>query len=359
MAKQLVYTLLVKVLGEFVELDENNLSLAVWSGQIKLHNLKLKTENILKGHQFHIHHGIVQTLEVTIPWRSIWASPLKIKLSGVLLDLGPIDINDLQKANILKGMLERKLQKLALVDKYLELSQSVSNKTESSGKASETYLQSWTSLILDNIEVSLEKVHLRYEDCHSIPGTIFAAGITLESFTLSTCDDNWQPAFIKKSNKPDAYVNKLATLNNFGFYWEPNSDMLAQLNTIRWQAVMLEMIQTAPVQTQSPSNSSLHYIISPAASSMTLKLTHRPRPADNHVQYDISLHSKDMNIQLDSVQYTQLFQLYYRIDALRHVHDPLNYRPVDRPTASREAARQWWMYAKVLAIIQPRYVENG
>ena len=43
MAKKLLLDVLVKVLGEYIELDASNLdlSLAVWSGHIALKNLKV------------------------------------------------------------------------------------------------------------------------------------------------------------------------------------------------------------------------------------------------------------------------------------------------------------------------------
>lgn len=43
MAKKLLLDVLLKVLGEFIELNENNLdlSLAVWSGHIALKDLKV------------------------------------------------------------------------------------------------------------------------------------------------------------------------------------------------------------------------------------------------------------------------------------------------------------------------------
>lgn len=41
MAKKLLLDVLVKVLGEYVELDSDNLDVAVWSGNISLKDLKV------------------------------------------------------------------------------------------------------------------------------------------------------------------------------------------------------------------------------------------------------------------------------------------------------------------------------
>ena len=47
MAKKILLDILVKVLGEYIELDADNfdLSLAVWSGHIALKNLKVSAFN--------------------------------------------------------------------------------------------------------------------------------------------------------------------------------------------------------------------------------------------------------------------------------------------------------------------------
>lgn len=59
MAKRLLLDVLVKVLGEFIELNEDNLdlSLAVWSGHIALKDLKvcLNHELMSKSSLYRMH----------------------------------------------------------------------------------------------------------------------------------------------------------------------------------------------------------------------------------------------------------------------------------------------------------------
>lgn len=83
MAKKLVYNILLKVLGEFIELNEETLELSVWSGQIVLHHLVLKTDKILRDYNLTIVHATIETLEITIPWATLLVNPLKISIDGV------------------------------------------------------------------------------------------------------------------------------------------------------------------------------------------------------------------------------------------------------------------------------------
>jgi len=82
MAKRLLLNALVTVLGEFIELNEESLDLAVWSGSIVLHDLKLKTENILRNLNFTILNGTIKSLEIVIPWTSLLSSPIRISING-------------------------------------------------------------------------------------------------------------------------------------------------------------------------------------------------------------------------------------------------------------------------------------
>eukprot|EP01033_Poteriospumella_lacustris_P006747 gene6747-4866_t len=125
MAKQLLLNVLVRVLGEFIELDENNFSLGVWSGTVVLTNLKLKADNILQKFNFVIYHGYVERLEIVIPWASLLTNPLKIRIEGVILDVGPVDLDGLNKEDILKMMIQEKLQKLKLIDQFLDISSGI------------------------------------------------------------------------------------------------------------------------------------------------------------------------------------------------------------------------------------------
>ena len=114
MAKQMLLNALVQTLGEYIELNAENLdlSLAVWSGQIVLHDLKLKTEKILRNYNVSVLHGQIQTLEVTIPWTALLNSPVKVVIDGFFLQVNPINVDALDKEETRKRILDIKMHKL-------------------------------------------------------------------------------------------------------------------------------------------------------------------------------------------------------------------------------------------------------
>lgn len=70
MAKRILLSALVNVLGDFVDgLTEENLAVGVWSGKIVLNHLQLNRKAIEKLNlSVTVEQGFIDTLEVTIPW---------------------------------------------------------------------------------------------------------------------------------------------------------------------------------------------------------------------------------------------------------------------------------------------------
>ena len=70
--------------------------------------------------------------------------------------------------------------------------------------------------IIDNIQISVNRVHIRFEDHSSIPGHPFAAGIILEKLHLHTPSDN--------GNEPEMIIpgvmRKKVRVTRLGVYWD-------------------------------------------------------------------------------------------------------------------------------------------
>lgn len=62
----------------------------------------------------------------------------------------------------------------------------------------------------------------------TVPGDCFSFGFTMDAFSLTTRNKDWQESFVKKSNKKIA-INKLASIKDFGGYWNSKSKSFASL----------------------------------------------------------------------------------------------------------------------------------
>jgi vacuolar protein sorting-associated protein 13A/C len=80
--------------------------------------------------------------------------------------------------------------------------------------------------IINNFQVTVKNIHIRYEDEVSVPGHPFAAGITLSGFTIISVDGKWEKAFIPSTA---GAIHKLAELKSFAVYFNTDEKSIRGL----------------------------------------------------------------------------------------------------------------------------------
>ena len=173
MAKNLLVNVLVNVLGNYVEgLSEENLKVGVFSGKIEFNNLQLKRTALDDLNiPISITHGSLKRLRLKIPWTALESKPVQVQLDGVYLQCGPLDVAGLSPEQLSKMTFDSKRARLkAAEDAVIAASQSPESIHEKTQKAS--YFQQLVAKIVDNIEVTLTNIHIRYEDNITIPVTL-------------------------------------------------------------------------------------------------------------------------------------------------------------------------------------------
>jgi hypothetical protein len=71
-------------------------------------------------------------------------------------------------------------------------------------------------------QLKIKDVHIRYEDDATIPGQLFALGVTIDSLTAQSCDDKWMPRFVGWDSGNTSF--KLIELSTFAVYWDNLTD---------------------------------------------------------------------------------------------------------------------------------------
>ena len=242
--------------------------------------------------------------------------------------------------------------------------------------AQESYMQQWIAKIVDNIEINLQNVHFRYEDSLSTPGTVFAVGLTLETFEVSTCDENWHSSsasFGAKRNSrkktsnvssgdgsKETIINKIAFMKHLGCYWQVDSPCFGDLNFLDWEKEMQSLIYVKPssdsVASATPSDE-LKYLLLPFNNSLYMKLTRSKKSALHEAFDDLEIESTNLQFVFDSEQYVQLFNVIDRAKSIKkNVHSCYFFQPASRPGTSIEMNRKWWKYACKLVLAERRYV---
>ena len=327
----------------------------------------------MRNFDLSILHGEIKTLEVTIPWTALLNSPVKVLIDGVNLQMGPLNVAALDKEETKKRVISAKMQKLKMVDRLIDYPSGASgselekdesaNSNDSPDKARKpapharaTYVQQWTSKIIDNIEITLKNVHIRYEDSQTIPNCPFSSGLTLSSFTLSTCDENWHEKFVARDiNKQSSSIRKIAKVCSFGLYWSTKSEVLSKESFREWSTKMQVMIYPGKLDAMEKSlYDNVEYILHPA-NNLVVRLIHNELTDKMKPKFDMTVESTNLILKIDRLQYLQLLRTMEMIGVTERQRQPHMYRPYERPSSS-QTARAWWRYACKMVIKRGRYI---
>lgn len=79
------------------------------------------------------------------------------------------------------------------------------------------YGTSFVADIIENLQLKINDVHIRYEDNLNIPNQSIACGITMESLSVQSCDSTWSPGFASRANSIESF--KLLDMQQLSIYW--------------------------------------------------------------------------------------------------------------------------------------------
>jgi hypothetical protein len=187
--------------------------------------------------------------------------------------------------------------------------------------------------IVDNLQVTVKNVHVRLEYLDSRP---MAAGVTLDSITVRTCDVNGKEVFVDNTESPSLAerLHKVLRVGRLGAYIsspQPEQQISRQLDSGR----PLAELMAAP-------DHNLQYILAPVSASVQLTTGKAPDFPQAVCKIDIS----DLNVRLYQAQYEDTVAIVNRVMAASKTMlvppSFLGYRPSVRP---KKATRAWWCFA--------------
>jgi vacuolar protein sorting-associated protein 13A/C len=125
-----------------------------------------------------------------------------------------------------------------------------------------SFLEGMKLKVVNNIQIFVDNVHIRYEDDVSNPEQPFSFGITLEKFHVQSTDGNWKPSFFK--GKQDVNY-KLITLKNLAVYWDTPSDgRVALVDADTRSDVYVQEAMDRLIYKDSQTNPPVHqYLVKP------------------------------------------------------------------------------------------------
>lgn len=376
MLEGLVAGLLNRFLGMYVKnFDPTQLKVGIWSGDVKLRNLELRREaldqlklpiNVMEGH--------LGELTLVIPWSNLRGAPVKVFVEDVYLLASPKEEAEYDEDEEQRRKQRLKMEKLDSAELLKEKSREGMSQEEQ--QKNQSFTQSLVTKIVDNLQVTVKNIHIRYEDSISAPGHPFALGLTLEEFSAVSTDGQWKPTFIQDST---AVTHKLATLGALAVYWNTDSELFGsgrEAESAPEKAMShQEMVDRfrSMVGEANAATSNHQFILKPVSGQAKIELD---KSGDIHApKFKANLLFEEIGLVLDDDQYrdalmmVDLFHYFLRHQEYKALQ-PKGVRPKEDPRAwlqfagnavlgkIHERNRKWsWDYFRERRDDRNRYME--
>ncbi|KAJ1960237.1 Vacuolar protein sorting-associated protein 13, partial [Dispira parvispora] len=332
MFEAIVANLLNKFLGDYVaNLETDQLKIGIWHGDVKLNNLQLRKEALDKFNlPIDVHEGYIGELVLKIPWSNLKGEPVRVLLKNIFVLAGPKRLAEYDPEEDEQRRQRRKQDKLETLEML-----STKPKPEAETDAKQTsFTMQLVTKIVDNLQISIHNIHIRYEDDLSNPEHLFAAGITLSELSAVSTDEFWRVQFI---DQPMQSVFKLLRMGHLAVYFNSNTASLAGQSLPDFLQSFSDLISD---ENRRPKDQM--YILKPVSGIGRLVLNKKFTPSTP--KSTATFLFDQLAFVLDDTQYKDLLLLVSSFDYSIRQHRYLKFRPPAHVKVS-DNARQWLQFA--------------
>lgn len=322
MLEGLVAWVLNTYLGKYVSnLNTDQLSVALLKGAVELENLPLRKDALREFDlPFEVKAGFIGKIVLQIPFYRPHSDPWVISMSQLNLIIGPARPEEYDEEQEREAEREQKKWLLkALEDKW-------KSEREETG---ESYWYSVTASvvtrIVENIELKIQGVHLRFEDDVSNPEKPFAFGVCIKNVSAqNSCKEPTQKLMRQKQLE----------IEEFSVYWDTQCTLLGDLPLTEIQETMTMCMQSREHQ----------YIFEPVCASVLLRRNSSKEPlrSRNTPRIEGQVQLEPLSLHLSQVQYQQIMAFLKELDRREREMLFRKWRP-KVPVSGN--CRQWWMFA--------------
>ncbi|KAK8753079.1 hypothetical protein OTU49_002398 [Cherax quadricarinatus] len=334
MFESLVSELLNRVLGTYIEnLDGSKLKLSIWGGDVELLELEVK-QSALDELNLPVRpvFGHIGRLTLKIPWSQLYSAPWVAIVERLLVIVVP---NTSIKYDADRE--EKLLQEIKMSTLQRAESAKLKIKEMEKGsklKSQDSFHEKLIAQVIRNIQVTIRDIHIRYEDSVSCSSAPFAAGVTLHDLSMKSTNSDWKPCL-----DTDKLIYKLNSLDSLGIYWNPNAELLSELNQSKEKTVQC---LTSLIAAQEHLPQGMKYIIGPICSIAKLQIDSKPE--DDEPSFSIPVINLDfvmdeLAIGLSRHQYSNIMALLDSFDRLKVSSKFRKFRPAINRIKGN--ARKW------------------
>ncbi|KXN90021.1 Vacuolar protein sorting-associated protein 13 [Leucoagaricus sp. SymC.cos] len=315
--KELLNVLFNRILAPYVEnLDLNQVNYGIGQGQLTLRKLRLK-KGALDKFQLPVDvlEGHLGKFTLSLHWMNLGNQPVEILIEDIYLLVVPTAENQTDSE-------EEEQRAQAAKAERLENGELLHIRDQTAGVQESPQTQGlWQSLlnkIINNVQVTIKNIHVRYEDKFSVPGHPFAVGLTLASFSAISVNERWQPAFIESTA---GSIHKLSKLESLALYFDTDSGSMAGLPPEEALEKFTAMI------THGSENVEHQFILKPVSGEGRIVVNHRVDKSTP--RFDVQLLFDEIGVALDRDQYRDVLSLLDMYHVYLRQHQYRRHRPRD------------------------------
>eukprot|EP01088_Endostelium_zonatum_P014922 TRINITY_DN3449_c0_g1_i2.p1 TRINITY_DN3449_c0_g1~~TRINITY_DN3449_c0_g1_i2.p1 ORF type:complete len:3344 (+),score=882.14 TRINITY_DN3449_c0_g1_i2:209-10240(+) len=270
---------------------------------------------------------------MTLPWTRLGSAPAIVKVSNLFLLLNPVKLEEYNEAQFIAREQRVKEKKLMVADLLMPKGDD-SDATKK--KEEEGFTQKMVTKVVDNVQIFVDKVHIRYEDDTTNKESPFAFGITVESLHIQSTDAEWNPAFLSESTP---IVHKIVQLRNLAVYWDSAHPFLEYYNTRELSDIMDRLIYQSSRSLNPPTH---HYIVQPISSVLKVVMNKSDIPDLNIPKIVVSIVFDKIGVSLERNQYKDILDM---MSGLAMYQRSARFRAFKPSKSPSQAPQQWWHYA--------------
>ena len=345
MLEGLVANLLNRFLGMYVRnFDPKQLNVGIWSGDVKLRNLELRREALDQLHlPLNVVEGHLGQLTLQIPWSNLRGKPVRVNIEDVFLLAAPKEDAEYNEEEEEKRAHALKMEKLDSAE--LLKDKSTEGMSPEEQQRNQSFTTSLVTAIVDNLQVSVKNVHVRYEDSVADPGHPFAVGVTLKEISAVSTDENWKPTFIQNSSST---THKLATLGALAVYWDSDAKLLGSGKGSQVGAeeqgfdhdTVLEKFREMIVKGDSASIDEHQFILKPVTGRAGLEMDKTGKTDRPNVKARLLF--DELGFVIDEDQYRDALML---VDLFHYFLRHQEYKKYQPKSSPKEDPHAWLQFA--------------
>lgn len=268
-----------------------------------------------------------------IPWTTLSSSPVVITVQDVLVVAAPLNHRPYQRDKDEKLETTRKRRFLQKLEGISVLKKAATCQNSKEEKLKRELWETMIATFMNNIQIQIERVHIRYEDSVSIPGVTVSGGLCLQGLVAETTNSKWKESQI---NGKAPTIFKLVRFSMFSLYcvYDDKVEVGKQQNH-NWRLAMRDILETV-IQGNYKDNCVLH----PLSGRMKIMMNRSIKDGSPRLLFDYVL--KEMEVEVSKAQYHAMMsiQAAWKFLELSRIHR--RYRPYH---CVKSHPRNWWIYA--------------